>query len=173
MEDEWRLFTVIKEMGDKERPCAQEAHGALLGIKRKGIREAEETKRKPWRKQRKELNSGRAGRGRKNKTGRKEDHQEAGPTTSVTQGKGWDQTSRFQGTLTMQPALVSLPLLWMKMPLSLEVKLRLFLIFAFQLRHQDLFTRLSTSLLPLGSKTLLTLKCGDCKVMWIQGCLFG
>lgn len=47
MEAECRLFTVIKDRGHKERPCAQEPHGALLGIKRKGVRGAEETKRKP------------------------------------------------------------------------------------------------------------------------------
>ena len=32
MKVEWRLFPVIKEMGDTERLCAQEPHKALLGI---------------------------------------------------------------------------------------------------------------------------------------------
>ena len=32
IEAEWRLFPVIKKMGDTERLCAQEPHRALLGI---------------------------------------------------------------------------------------------------------------------------------------------
>ena len=32
MEAEWRLFPVIKKIGDTERLCAQELHRALLGI---------------------------------------------------------------------------------------------------------------------------------------------
>ena len=33
MEAELKLFSIIKEMGETESPCAQEPHRALLGIK--------------------------------------------------------------------------------------------------------------------------------------------
>ena len=135
----------------------QEPHGALLGTKGEGAREAEETKRKPRRRQRQELNGGGAGRGRKN-TSNSIPTVRLGLWPLSPRGKAgaraadsrerlqWNQLSHSRASIVNENASI-----------FRNVKLRLFLISAFQLCHQDWFTQLQvtkTCLLPPGSITL-------------------
>ena len=139
-------------------PGAPLVPGALLGTKGEGAREAEETKRKPRRRQRQELNGGGAGRGRKNTQGERRTTVRLGLRPLSPRGKAgtraadsrerlqWNQLSHFRASFVNENASI-----------FRKVKLRLFLISAFQLRHQDWFTQLrvtETGLLPPGSITL-------------------
>lgn len=107
-------------MGDKERPCAQEPHGALLGIQKERNKRSCRNKKEAPKKAEKGTKQW------KSRKRKKEQDRETGgslrgwATASVTQGKAGTRPADSRDTHSGTSSRVSVPLLWMKMPLSLE-----------------------------------------------------